>query len=221
MHSPTASETRKILETNKIFLEDGQWSLLEKWVELLLETNQKLNLISRKDIGQIWGKHILHSLAILATERFEDNSEICDIGTGGGFPGIPLAIVYPGMKFTLMDSTQKKIKALQEMISVLGLHNVQAVAGRAEELGRSQRYRFRFSILIARAVAPLKTLEKWTRQLRSPQAVMYAYKGGDLAREVREASECSLIRRIDRTVLTIEGAPQFEENQKQIVCLHF
>ena len=215
------SPIRHILEANQLRLTEGQWFLLEQWVPLLLETNQKLNLISRKDTDRIWENHILHSLALLVIKPFPKGSKVCDVGTGGGFPGIPLAIACPHSHFTLMDATGKKIKALQRMITSLALPNTQVVRGRAEEVGKQPLYQHRFSIVTARAVASLQSLEQWTRDLRAPHAVLHAYKGGDLRDEIQALSAIKSIKKVEPTLIALDQAPQFSHNQKQIVSLYF
>lgn len=213
--------TRHILAANQIHFNEAQWHLLEQWVALLLEANKKLNLISRKDTSHVWEKHILHSLALLAFRKIEPGSQVCDIGTGGGLPGVPLAIACPQAHFILMDSTQKKIKALQSMIVALSLPNVQAVAGRAEELGKQPDYQHRFSVFTAKAVGDLQSLERWTRPLRVSTATLHAYKGGDLRQELQALAKVPNLKAIHPTLLELKDFPQFAENQKYIVSLSF
>ena len=213
--------TREVLAANHIHFDDSQWNLLERWVALLLEANEKINLISRKDTGHVWEKHVLHSLALLAFRTIKPNSEVCDIGTGGGLPGVPLAIACPASQFTLIDSTQKKIKALQAMLTALPLPNVRAVSGRAEALGQQPDYQNRFSIFTAKAVADLKSLERWTRPLRAPSATLHVYKGGDLHKELEALAKVPILKTITPSLLALKKAPQFAENQKYIVSLQF
>ena len=212
---------RSILRANQVDLDCEQWMLLQKWVAMLLEANQRLNLISRKDTTRIWENHVLHSLALLVVTRIENNSQVCDIGTGGGLPGIALAIACPRARFVLIDGTEKKIRIVQEMISKLALANTRAVAGRAERLEEQSFYQNRFSVLTARTVAPLKSLEKWTRGLRAPGAVLHAYKGGDLRDELNALSTNARIRKVVQSPLVLKGACQFARNQKRIVSLYF
>ena len=212
---------QSILQANRIHLDSRQWSQLQKWVAILLEANQRLNLISRNDNARIWENHVLHSLALLVVCKIPENAEVCDIGTGGGLPGIALAIACPSARFTLIDGTGKKIRVVEEMITKLALTNTWAVAGRAEQLAEQSFYQKRFSILTARAVAPLKSLEKWTRGLRAPDAVLHAYKGGDLRDELNALSTNARIRRVIQSPLQLKGACRFARNQKQIVSLYF
>ena len=128
--------------------------------DLYTEWNAKINVISRKDIGSLYERHILHSLAIAAEFEFTPGMEIIDIGTGGGFPGIPLAIFFPGARFHLVDSIGKKIKVVEAVAEAAGLTNVTTQHGRAEEIkGR------KFDVAVSRAVAPLETLWTWARPL--------------------------------------------------------
>jgi 16S rRNA (guanine527-N7)-methyltransferase len=161
--------------------------------DLYTEWNAKINVISRKDIGSLYERHILHSLAIAAAFEFTPGMEIIDIGTGGGFPGIPLAIFFPGARFHLVDSIGKKIKVVEAVAEAAGLTNVTTQHGRAEEIkGR------KFDVAVSRAVAPLETLWTWARPLlRKPKALtapdtqassvasgLICLKGGDLAAEI-------------------------------------
>lgn len=134
--------------------------------DLYTEWNAKINVISRKDIGSLYERHVLHSLAIAAAFEFTPGMDIIDIGTGGGFPGIPLAIFFPGARFHLVDSIGKKIKVVEAVVEAAGLTNVTTQHGRAEEIkGR------KFDLAVSRAVAPLATLWTWARPLlRKPKA---------------------------------------------------
>ncbi len=133
--------------------------------DLYNEWNGRINVISRKDIGSLYEKHILHSLAIAAAFDFQPDMEVIDIGTGGGFPGIPLAIFFPKTKFHLVDSIGKKIKVTGAISSAIGLTNVTTAHARAEEIkGR------KFDVALSRAVAPLGDLWTWSRPLlRKPR----------------------------------------------------
>jgi 16S rRNA (guanine527-N7)-methyltransferase len=165
--------------------------------DLYTEWNSKINVISRKDIDSLYEKHVLHSLAIAAVFDFPSGTEIVDIGTGGGFPGVPLAIFFPEVKFHLVDSINKKLKIIEAVKEATGLKNVTTQHVRAEEIkGR------KFDFAVSRAVAPLKDLITWSRPLlkttpvkiESPDGpVLYkpgliCLKGGDLAQEISESA---------------------------------
>src|SRR5450755_1460019 len=146
---------------------------LEALEKIYREWNAKINVISRKDIGSLYEKHVLHSLSIAAVFNFPPGSHVIDIGTGGGFPGIPLAILFPETQFQLVDSTAKKLKVVDAVADALTLTNVCTQHIRAEEIkGR------KFDIAISRAVAPLKDLWFWARPLLKPQNMKAAQSGG-------------------------------------------
>ena len=147
--------------------------------------NEQINVISRKDIDNIYSHHILHSLAIAKIISFEPDTKILDVGTGGGFPGIPLAIMFPECKFTLVDSINKKIKVVNAVIESLDLKNVCAMQARVEEL------KTKFDFVVSRAVTDLPTFVSWTWNKITangnnalPNGIIYL-KGGDLRAEIK------------------------------------
>ncbi len=157
------------------------------------EWNEQINVISRKDIDSLYEKHVLHSLSIAAVADFPTGSQVLDLGTGGGFPGIPLAIFFPDVQFHLVDSIGKKIKVVQAVAEALQLQNVTTAHMRAEEIKNRQ-----FDVVVSRAVAPLADLWKWSRPLlRKTNKVnedgepapngLICLKGGDLSLEISES----------------------------------
>ena len=155
---------------------------------LYKDWNAKINVISRKDIDGLYEKHVLHSLAIAAAFSFAPGMEVIDIGTGGGFPGIPLAIFFPETRFHLVDSIGKKIKVVDAVREAIGLTNVTTRHSRAEEIKDRK-----FDLAVSRAVAPLKDLHAWSRPLlRKPRpgnpSGLICLKGGDLAAEISESN---------------------------------
>ncbi len=159
--------------------------------ELYTEWNSKINVISRKDMEGLYEKHVLHSLSIAAVFDFAPGMEIVDLGTGGGFPGIPLAIFFPEVKFTLVDSIRKKIRVVTEVSQALELKNVTPINKRIEEVTGK-----RFDFVISRAVAPLKELWNWSKPLLKKKGGttgdlppgLVCLKGGDLAAEIAESN---------------------------------
>lgn len=154
--------------------------------ELYREWNSKINVISRKDIDSLYEKHILHSLSIAAVFKFKPGSAIMDLGTGGGFPGIPLAIYFPETQFYLVDSIGKKLKVVDGVAGAIGLKNVQTRHTRAEDITDRK-----FDAVVSRAVAPLGDLWRWSKPLlrkRHPDPEMInglvCLKGGDMAAEI-------------------------------------
>ncbi len=154
---------------------------------LYADWNEKINLISRKDIQHLPIRHVLHSLAFAKYMPFKAGSKILDLGTGGGFPGIPLAILFPEVQFTLIDGRGKKITAVKGIADAIGLKNVQARHQRAEELKQPQ-----FDFVLSRAVAPLPRLYAWSRPLLRKKHInplpngLLALKGGQLQNEIKE-----------------------------------
>ena len=146
--------------------------------DLYVEWNSKINVISRKDIGSFKTHHVLHSLAIAKAVPFSPDRSVLDLGTGGGFPGIPLAILFPETKFTLCDSIGKKIKVAENVAKSLGLKNVRCLKSRAENICES------FDYVVSRAVARLSELYPWVKD--SYRKSIICLKGGDLKKEIME-----------------------------------
>jgi 16S rRNA (guanine527-N7)-methyltransferase len=165
-------------------LNEQQLVLFSAHQELFKSWNEKVNLVSRKDIEHLMVKHIIHSLSIAKYIRFDDGARVLDIGTGGGFPGIPLAIYYPNVKFTLVDSIEKKIKVVEDIVQQLNLKNVEVIRTRAEDLKQE------FDYVVSRAVAPMEELVRWSikrcimGQMGSLPNGWVVLKGGDLKEEL-------------------------------------
>ena len=146
--------------------------------QLYREWNEKINVISRKDIDHLYEHHVLHSLALAKYNPFEAGMNVLDAGTGGGFPGIPLAILYPEVRFTLLDATAKKIRVAQEVATGIGLENINGVHARLEE------HRGEYDVVTSRAVSALPQMIVWTDHLVPSQRWIFL-KGGD-ATEIRK-----------------------------------
>lgn len=217
----TAADVRRICLENGLDISDSQWQLLEKWAALLLEVNQNVNLISRKETEFLWEKQILPCLALLIFRKFSPDADVCDFGTGGGLPGMLLAIVRPDLRLTLLDSRHKKIEVVQQMVDSLKLSNAQTVLGRGEELGKQRPWLQRFPLLTARAVAPLIDLVRWTADLRKVESVLHIYKGGEIKDEVFALSKKVSGLRVNKSLMVLKGYPKFAENQKYIISLEF
>lgn len=151
---------------------------------LYTDWNEKINVISRKDIENLEERHVLHSLSIAKIIQFKAGTRVLDVGTGGGFPGIPLAIMFPQVKFTLIDSIGKKVKVVNEVVEALGLKNVRAMQVRAEEVEG------RYDFVVSRAVTKLPVFMSWVRKKLAREnrnalknGILYL-KGGDLEEEL-------------------------------------
>lgn len=160
--------------------------------ELYREWNSRINVISRKDIDALYLKHVLHSLGIAKVISFKPGSNVLDVGTGGGFPGIPLAIMFPETNFVLVDSIGKKIKVVEAVSEELGLINVKAIHGRAEKVSGE------FDFVVSRAVTQMDQFVAWVRKKIDKKSkhelrngILYL-KGGDLTEELRNFPNASL-----------------------------
>lgn len=151
-----------------------QLQQLEQLKGLYEEWNQKINVISRKDIDSLYEKHVLHSLAIAALFEFEPGTQIVDLGTGGGFPGVPLAIFFPEVQFHLTDSIGKKLKVVNEVASAIGLKNLTTQHIRTEEITNRK-----FDYVVSRAVAPLRDLWHWSMPILKAKGQGHSVKCGD------------------------------------------
>jgi 16S rRNA (guanine527-N7)-methyltransferase len=154
--------------------------------DLYKEWNEKINVISRKDMDNFYEHHVLHSLVIATQFEFKKGSEIMDLGSGGGFPGIPLAIFFPDTQFHLVDSINKKLKVASEIAAAIGLQNLSTQHTRAEDIKNRK-----FDVVVSRAVAPIKDLWWWAKPLLkkgvSPNGLI-CLKGGDLTKEISESN---------------------------------
>lgn len=165
-------------------LTEKQLLQYETTFELYQDWNEKINVVSRKDIESLFEKHVLHSLAIAKFIQFNQGTRVLDIGTGGGFPGIPLAIFFPTTHFVLCDSIAKKITVAESVSETIGLRNTDFAIGRVEKLKES------FDFIVSRAVAPADQLYRWTQSYLSNKQLNAHYngylllKGGDLKEEL-------------------------------------
>ena len=220
-NNPKARVVREILEQNELFITEEQWQRLETWVDRLLEINSRINLISRKQTEVVWLHHILHSVTPLILINFPKNIELCDFGTGGGLPGIPLAILKPDWKVFLLDSRQKKMAAVKETTEGLGCVNLHFIAGRGEKVGLDPMYNHRFQWLTARAVSAIGNLEKWTRDLRQKEATLIAFKGGNLKNEEVTPSQLPNVDRLVEHPIKLKGYSDFDIDEKKLVEIKF
>ena len=173
---------------------DALKNLYEEW-------NQKINVISRKDMDHFYEHHVLHSLAIATQFDFPAGYHVMDLGSGGGFPGIPLAIFFSNAHFHLVDSINKKLKVAEAIAAAIELKNVTIQHTRAEDIAGEK-----FDVVVSRAVAPLKDLWYWSRPLLNKRPVdqpkkisgLICFKGGDLTKEIHESGLKPMVREISK-----------------------
>ena len=161
----------------------------EIYMEGILEWNEKVNLTAITDRDDFIVKHFMDSLAIADSEEVEDAASIIDVGSGGGFPGGPLAIAFPGKKFLLLDSLAKRTKIIDELCAKAGITNVKTVHGRAEDLGKDGNYREKFDLCVSRAVANMSTLAEYCLPFVKVGGTFIAYKSAGCEEELDAAQE--------------------------------
>lgn len=176
-------------------LSSDQEAKLSQFVDLFLAKNEELNLARFSDRKEFLVKHILDSLMAERFMNLKAGMKVADIGTGGGFPGIPLAILHPEVEFTLIDSVQKKITAVQEFADTLGLPNVSTLSGRLEAIGHSD-LRERFDVVVARALAPLPVLLELATPLVKVGGVFVSLKGPGYLEEIIEADAATQLLKL-------------------------
>jgi 16S rRNA (guanine527-N7)-methyltransferase len=229
-------EFLRICKRNGLSLSDSQLILLTRFVDGLLEWNSKINLISRRDQENLWFSHVLHSLAPLFYVDFSDGLRVLDLGTGGGFPGVPLSIARPDLEVVLLDSIRKKTLAVQDLVDRLGLTGVSVWTGRAEQILHDQHAAGTFDLVVARAVASLRELVHWSRpylrvsrtasgetlsgnrvMFRSPGLI--ALKGGDLEKEIAETKLREPVRSVRVIRMSFEGSLELGLEDKKAVVV--
>jgi 16S rRNA (guanine527-N7)-methyltransferase len=178
-------------------LSEVQQAQFSKLYDLYSDWNSKINVVSRKDIDELYLRHVLHSLGIAKVIQFKDGTSIMDVGTGGGFPGIPLAILYPECKFHLVDSINKKLKVVDAVTEELGLTNVKTSHKRAEEINET------FDFIVSRAVTAMPSFVGWVKNKVSKKSkndlkngILYL-KGGDLTEELQNYPKATLYNLTD------------------------
>ena len=191
-------------------------SQFEKYEEFLLCWNKKLNLVSRKttSIEEL----ILNSIFFLTKYKLNGNESIIDIGTGGGFPGIPLKILYPDMKITLLDSIKKKVKALDDIIVNMNFKETKAVRSRAEDLSKEQDYNKKYDIVISKTVATIDKLYEWGNVFLNENGKMICIKGGDISDELDKFKKKNPHIRYEIISFTFDDEYKIED--KKIIVIH-
>lgn len=179
---------KQLEELNIQLNEDQKWKF-KRYYELLIEWNKIMNLTAITDYDEVNEKHFVDSLAIVKSIELEKVKSMIDIGTGAGFPGIPLKIVFPQLQVVLLDSLNKRVKFLNKVKEELGLENIDILHGRAEDYARENEYREKFDLCVSRAVANLSTLCEYCLPYVKIGGVFISYKSGNIEEELQESKK--------------------------------
>lgn len=178
---------RNSMKSIGIELTDSQLNAFETYYDMLIDRNKVMNLTAITEFDEVMDKHFLDSIYLFRSIKLEADYKLIDIGTGAGFPGIPLKIVFPELKITLLDSLNKRVGFLNDVIEELNLNDIEAIHGRAEDIARNKAYRASYDIAVSRAVANLSTLSEYCLPFVKIGGKFVSYKSGDCADEVDNA----------------------------------
>lgn len=195
---------------------EKQFLVYEK---LLLEWNEKINLVSRKTVSI--EDHILNSVFFLKKYDFSKIKKIADIGTGGGFPGIPLKILFPETDLTLIDSIQKKVTVLEDIVRKMNFENVNILCGRAEEISSDKKHKNKYDAVISKAVAPLDKLYLWGKDFLNKKSEMLCIKGGNIEAEQKALNNLKTKEkfRIEVKVINFDFESSYKIEDKKLVII--
>lgn len=166
-----------------------QIELMTRYMEMILDRNQHINLTAIKDPDEFLLRHYVDSAAVMNIPEYQEACSILDLGTGAGFPGVPLAILSPDKEFVLLDSLRKRLNVIEEFCGELGIHNVKVLHARAEDAGRDKKIREKMDLCVSRAVADLSVLSEYCLPVVRKGGAFIAYKGSDVESEAREAQK--------------------------------
>ncbi len=210
-----------ICSTNNIVLSKEQMFQIERFHNEILHWNGKINLISRLDEENIYIRHILHSLTILKYIEIPARAKCLDIGTGGGFPGIPIKIANPEISMLLVDSIKKKVSVAEMMAKHTGLRKITAICSRVEDLEKNAQYKNSFNFIFARAVARMNELVGWTKNLIAENGKYVFLKGGPLDEEIYFLKRDFPNISVEEIPIKILGVDWFHKEEKKIIVCSF
>jgi len=212
-----STEFWSICSANGLVLTREQVEQFKRYAGDLAYWNEKVNLISRRDIEHIWLRHLLHSVAIAFTGELPKSGKVIDIGTGGGLPGIPLKILNPKFDITLLDSITKKVQTVGMLASHITKHGLRAARLRAEELPNDPKLKGPYDLVVSRATAPLVDLMKWSHPILKPEGKLLTLKGGTLTEEIRQAQVKFPDAETAVLDLNVRGVDWFTQEEKRLV----
>jgi len=210
-----------ICNANGILLSREQIETFERFHGELVYWNEKVNLISRKDMDNIWIRHFMHSLSIVKAHEFAPKSLCMDVGCGGGFPGIPIGISRPDISISLVDSIAKKMKLTSMFAEHTGQRNFTSYTSRMEDLIQNKQQCTHYDYVIARAVAPITSLISWTKPLLKKNGKYVLLKGGDLTLEKHDAMVAYPNLSIQELPIHWNGIEWFTQEDKKIIVCSF
>lgn len=207
-----------LLQDHGIEVSDEQLKQFERYYEVLVEWNEKMNLTGITEREQVYIKHFYDSISLAFHVPMGEMRSMADIGSGAGFPGIPLKICYPHLQLTIVDSLNKRIQFLQHVVNEIGLSQVRLLHGRAEDLGRQEELRDAFDLVTARAVARMAVLNEFCLPFAKPGGLFVAMKGSDPKDEVKEAAR-SLTELKGKWISTPEFSLPLENSERHLVII--
>ncbi len=196
-------------------LTDKQKEQFNKYYEMLTDWNENINLTAITDKDEVWLKHFEDSLSIVKIKDMDHTESVIDVGTGAGFPGLPIKIAYPNIKLTLLDSLDKRIRFLEAVVRELGLTDVTCIHGRAEDFSRSPEYREKYDLCVSRAVAGLSVLSELCIPFVKPGGSFVAYKSEKAEAEIAEAENALAI--LNGRIKTTEEFTLSDNVQKRVL----
>ncbi|OGU56068.1 MAG: 16S rRNA (guanine(527)-N(7))-methyltransferase RsmG [Ignavibacteria bacterium GWF2_33_9] len=208
-----------ICSTNNIFLDDEQLDNLNRFYNEMTYWNEKVNMISRRDIENLLENHILHSLSILKFFNFPAKAKVLDVGTGGGFPGTPLKIAKPDIYLTLVDSISKKLKIADMLAKHTGLRNIESYAMRVEELKNQKKFINFFDVIVTRAVATTDKIYTWTKDLLKDNGKIILWKGGNLDEEIANLLKINSKLKVQIVPIDLFGFDYYLKEDKKFVII--